>query len=133
MISAVDTNVLLDIFQADPRYASRSMQWIRDARKKGSIIVCDVVYGELVKGFSNEIKLYFGLRNLGINCSSIDKRIAYEAGRSWMSYRKRGGPRGLRGLPDFLIGAHAMIEADTLLTRDPKFYKTNFPHLSIAK
>ena len=51
-------------------------------------------------------------------------------GIAWVQYKKAGGKRE-RILADFLIGAHAQIHADRLLTRDRGFYKKYFKHLKI--
>ena len=131
MISAVDTNVLLDIFSADVNHGPRSKQWLRDARDKGDVIICVIVYAELVPAFDDQAKLDKALQALEVKHSSINKRIAYEAGLCWMQYRRAGGPRK-RIISDFLIGAHAMIKADAFLTRDRGFYKGHFPNLSFA-
>ena len=71
------------------------------------------------------------LNDLGVELSPIDDTIAYEAGLRWQRYREAGGTRE-RLLPDFLIGAHALISADTLITRitrDQGFYRSYFPEL----
>ena len=47
MITAVDTNVLLDVFLRDDRHGDRSREWLRAAYDAGAIIVCDIVYAEL--------------------------------------------------------------------------------------
>ena len=128
MISAVDTSVLLDIFLADPRHGEQSRDWLRDAYDAGAIIVCDVVYAELVPAFRSREALDAALRKINASTSPIDTAMAYEAGRRWMRYRQAGGPRK-RIISDFLIGTHALAVAETFLTRDRGFYATYFPEL----
>lgn len=52
------------------------------------------------------------------------------AALAFTAYRKRGGSRTVP-LPDFFIGAHALVEGLTLLTRDARSYRTYFPKLRL--
>ena len=128
MITASDTNVLIDFFRGDPVYGAQARELIGVARSKGTVIICPVVYGELVPNFNSKAELDARLRSIEVQLSPIDDAIAYEAGLRWQRYRQAGGTRA-RLLPDFLIGAHALTAADTFLTRDRGFYQTYFPEL----
>ena len=128
MITAVDTNVLLDVFLADERHGSTSKPRLREAYDAGAFIVCDVVYAELAPAFGDRETLDAALREINV---TLDASIAWDAGRRWLSYRRAGGPRE-RILADFLIGAHALAAADRFLTRDRGFYGTYFPELKAA-
>ena len=130
MITAVDTNVLLDLFQPDERFAAQSMERLATARQNGDLVVCDLVYAELAYNFGRRNDLDAALRELGAIVSPINTDIAYLAGRRWAEYRRRGGPRSRRILPDFLIGAHAALTAQALLTRDDGFFAAHFPELA---
>ena len=129
MITAVDTNILVDIFLADPRHGSLSLGWLQGGRNQGTIIICNVVYAELVQGFESRAALDATLDRLALNVSPIDNDVAYEAGIRWSRYRRAGGPR-TRILADFLIGTHALFTADAFLTRDRGFYSSYFPELN---
>ena len=90
MISAVDTNVLLDVFLADERYGPRSEEGLRDAYDRGAILICDVVYAELAPAFNDRVRLDGALREINVTISPIDTDIAYEAGLRWLQYRQAG-------------------------------------------
>ena len=128
MITAVDTSVLLDVFIPDDEHGPQSSRWLRAAYDSGAIVVCDLVYAELVPSFADRGSLDRALQALGAAQSSVDSDMAYEAGLRWKSYRLAGGPR-TRIITDFLIGAHAVLAADAFLTRDRGFFSTYFPEL----
>ena len=128
MITSVDTNVLLDVFLSGTPHQSQSRGWLINAYDRGAILVCNIVYAELVPAFGDRASLDQTLREINATVSSIDATIAYDAGMRWSRYRQAGGSRE-RIIADFLIGAHAMANADTLLTRDRGFYSTYFPEL----
>jgi predicted nucleic acid-binding protein len=129
MITAVDANVLLDIFIASDRHGPQSKKRLVAAYDAGAIVVSDVVYAELVPAFRDRAALDSALLELGATLSPIDSSIAFEAGLRWKQYRAASGPRN-RIIADFLIGAHAMAVADVFLTRDRGFFSSYFPELS---
>lgn len=131
MITSVDTNVLLDVFISDAPHHSQSREWLIRAYDRGAIVVCDVVYAELVPAFGNRSSLDRALQGINAEVSPINTTIAYEAGLRWARYRQAGGSRE-RIISDFLIGAHAIASANTFLTRDRGFYTTYFPELQRA-
>ena len=129
MITAVDTNGLLDVFLPDERHGKQSREWLRAAYDAGAIIVCDIVYAELTPAFGDRAALDRALREINATTSPVDTAIAYDGGLRWMRYRRTGGPRK-RNISDFLIGAHAVAVAETFLTRDRGFYAKHFPELT---
>ena len=130
MITFVDTNILLDVFLPDPVHGESSSAVLEKAFHEGSLIVNEIVYAELAPQFDSRKLLNDVLGKLGIQMVVADTEIAFSAGEKWKKYRKTGGKRD-RIIADFLIGAHALLKADRLLTRDRGFYKDYFKRLVI--
>ena len=130
MITFVDTNVLLDVFLPDPKWGQKSKMRLEQSFNQGSLIINEIIYSELTPQFSSKALLDDVLKTLSIRIVSLDLKAADHAGRIWKNYRKAGGRRN-RILADFLIGAHAEIEAEQLLTRDRGFYKKYFSDIHV--
>lgn len=132
MISAVDTNILLDIFLPDPKFGEGSLALLERAYKQGALVICPIVYAELVPQFADRAMLDETLRRIGIEIRPLDLDCAFLAGQKWSEYRRNVKKRD-RIITDFLIGAFAKLRSDQFLTRDRGFYRTFFAGIKIAE
>ena len=155
MISAVDTNVLLDILVPNANHVEGSRALVAEARRLGAVVISEAAYAELAAHFQDSNGFERFRSGIGIRLERSSLAALDLAGSAWRTYTRRrprslvcaqcGTPQSVRcegcGEPlrtrqhivaDFLIGAHALVHADRLLTRDRGFYATYFPNLELA-
>jgi predicted nucleic acid-binding protein len=126
----IDTNVIVDLLKADPQWMAWSAQQLAWARDRGSLCINIVVYAELCSHKQTRSQIDSFLSDLAISLPEITREAALAAAQAFLTYRQRDGSKtGV--LPDFFIGAQAMTEGWSLLTRDSARYKTYFPKIKL--
>ena len=131
MTLLLDSNVLLDIFTGDPRWAEWSVEQIQPfADRPGYLFINGVIYAEISARAQSQKDLDSDIAGLGIRAIEPGRTALFKAGQAFAAYRDRGGPRSAI-LPDFIIGAHAAELGIRLVTRDPQRYRTYFPDLEL--
>ncbi len=126
---AADSSVLLDLIGGgDQSQAAASA--VRQALHAGPVVLCDVALAELCTSLRGGSEVLQHLEDAGIAYSPMEPKSALRAGEMQRRYRQRSADRS-RTVADFLIGAHAMMQCDALITRDAGFYRDYFKGLKV--
>ncbi len=155
MITAVDTNVLLALLYED-EHADRSEKELRRAYRDGRVVISPIVYAELAADghFHAPPELDQFLADVSIQLDEPSQEALFRAGEQFQQYTMRR-PEGLQCpscgtkqtvrceacsedltprqhiAADFVIGGHATVDGDALLSFDDGFYETYFPSLTV--
>lgn len=129
MRTALDSSVLLDVVTDDPKWADASEAALRRAAREGGLIIGECVLAEITPAIGADHLDEF-LHDWNIHFEPSTSESARLAGRHFAAYLARGG-KGGRIVPDFLIAAHAQINADRLLGRDRGYLRDYFKQLKV--
>ncbi len=155
MITAVDTNNLLDLLVPGSPDAQRSERTLVAAAQAGAIILSEPVYAELAAWFPDRRDLDGFLADTGIRLEPSSPEALALAGQAWREYSRTrrvdlecpacGNAQAVRCdrcgrrlaprqhvVADFMIGAHAQVGADRLATRDRRYYGRYLPKLRLV-
>ncbi len=135
MSIAIDTAVLLDLL-GNGRDADAAEACLRLALGKGPVVVNAVVLAELTAVLGEGAQVVDVLDDMGIRFDMLDQRSAVRAGEMQRKFHQRmrqGTGPAPRGISDFLIGAHAMLQCEGLITRDAAFFRDYFKGLKVIE
>jgi len=137
MTTAIDTNVIVALWDPNELLSSVANSALYAALGRGRLVISAPVFAELMAvPRRSEAFLDGFLHDTSISVDwNLDESIWRTAGRAFQAYgvrRRRNrdaGPR--RILADFVIGAHALKRDCRFLTLDEGLYRAAFPQLDI--
>ena len=138
MTTALDTNVVVALWDRDDAWNTVARSALQSAQARGKLVISAVVFAELL-AFPRRREAFVDafLTDTGIHVEwLIHESIWRSAGTAFQNYAKRRQRQGANGprrlLADFLIGAHALEKNYPLLTFDDGIYRAAFPGLTIV-
>ncbi len=137
MPAAVDTNVLLPVIRGDAGSADHLVLFLDRFIQSLGLVISGPVYAELAAAPGMQVATLD--RFLAAGTIAVDLDLARDAwlhaASAYRAYADRrqangdGWPR--RILADFMIGAHAELRADLLLTYNSSDFERMFPNMQV--
>ena len=129
MRTALDSSVLLLLSRKQPGWEVWRDR-LQFAASEGELSISPIAFAEFSIAYSQVEAVQADLDLLNVYYDPITPAAAYLAGQIFLRYRRNGGPR-LYLIPDFLIAAHASVQADRLAALDRGYIRTYFPSLAL--
>jgi predicted nucleic acid-binding protein len=137
MTTAIDTNVVIALWDKDSALSLAAQNALETAFNRGTLVAAAPVFAELIAAPGRSeafVGSFFEETGIAVDWE-LPEQIWRLAGRAFQAYaerRRRQRDAGARRiLADFLIGAHASTNGCRLLTLDDRLYRSSFPTLAI--
>ncbi|MES2993855.1 MAG: type II toxin-antitoxin system VapC family toxin [Pseudomonadota bacterium] len=132
---AIDSSVLIDLLGEDAG-ADSAEACVRDALAHGPVVLCDVVVSEITAGLGHGSDIMDVVEEMGMSYLPVERKAAIRAGEMQRRYKQRLRALGKAGalqrtVPDFIVGAHALLQCSALITRDAGFFRDYFKGLKV--
>lgn len=127
----VDSCVLIDVLADDAQWADWSLDQLDKLAAQGPLVINPLILAELAARYECAADLEAALAGLPLVREPLPWDAAFLAGQAFRVYRLAAGVK-TSPMPDFYIGAHALVCGLRLLTRDVRRYRNYFPRLDIV-
>lgn len=127
----VDSCILIDVLANDPTWADWSLEQLSRWGAVGPLVINPIILAEVSPRFERASDLESALSALPLVRQALPWDAAFLAGQAFKVYRQSQGSKS-SPMPDFYIGAHALVENLQLLTRDAARYRSYFPKLALV-
>lgn len=128
MKTLVDSNVSLDVITGDKVWASWSERALRRAAEHSTLAINPSIFAEVSMKFTRIEDADAALADFARE--PLPYEAGFLSGKAFLACRRRGGTKR-SPMPDFCVGAHAVVGSMRLLTRDAARYRTYFPGLAL--
>ncbi len=125
---AVDSAVLIELLSNGPR-ADAVESSLRRALVGGRVVVCGTTLAEICTSLRGGAQAQEALEEMGIQFNALEAKSALRAGEMHRRHRQRSGDP--RRMDDFMVGAHALLQCDGLITWNDTFYRDYFKGLKL--
>ncbi len=143
MTTALDSNILIDILYNDSEFYSSSYDALHHALRRADVVVSEPVCAEIAANFEDGSSLQAFLSSFEVSLVPSSPAALHRAGQAFRSYLLQRKPLRCPDcsatldfrrhiVADFMIGAHALVHAERLLTRDRGYFRTYFPELELV-
>ena len=137
MTTAIDSNVLIALWDLDDALNREAQAALDQALTYGKLVVPASVFAELLafpKRTEAFLQTFFRATNIAVDWE-LSENVWKAAGRAFGVYSARrartGAGKPRRVLVDFVIGAYAEQNGFRLLTFDRGIYRAAFPKLKL--
>ena len=127
----VDSCVLIDVLADDPQWADWSLSQLERCGHQGALLINPIILAEISPRFECADDLEAALSGLPLLREALPWDAAFLAGQAFKAYRQLQVTK-TSPMPDFYIGAHALVANLQLLTRDSARYRRYFPRLVLV-
>lgn len=127
----VDSCILIDLLANDADWADWSLDQLARLGSQGALVINPLILAEISPRFERAADLEAALADLPLVREALPWDAAFLAGQAFKVYRQSQGTK-TSPMPDFYIGAHALVGGMQLLTRDAARYRSYFPNLPLV-
>lgn len=127
----VDSCILIDVLANDAKWADWSLDQLARLGSQAALVINPIILAEVSPRFERAADLEAALTDLPLVREALPWDAAFLAGQAFKVYRHSQGAK-TSPMPDFYIGAHALVGGMQLLTRDAARYRSYFPNLPLV-